>query len=31
MLYFENDVRLLIDIFQSYIDKCKEAYDNNPP
>ena len=30
MLYFENDVSLLTDIFQNYIDTCEKAYGKNP-
>ena len=30
MLYFKNDVLLLTDNFQNYIDTCKKAYGINP-
>ena len=30
MLYLENDVFLLTDILQKYIDICKTAYGINP-
>ena len=30
MLYIKNDVFLLTDIFQNYIDTCKKAYGVNP-
>ena len=30
MLYFENDVLFLTDIFQNYKDTCKKAYGYNP-
>ena len=30
MLYLKNDVLLLTDIFQNYIDKFKKAYGINP-
>ena len=30
MLYLKNDLLLLTDIFQNYIDTCKKAYDINP-
>ena len=30
MLFLKNDVFLLIDTFQNYIDTCKKAYGFNP-
>ena len=30
MLYLKNDVFLLTDFFQNYIDSCKKLYGNKP-